>query len=117
MIAHTLDEIHREVERIGAKHVIIIHPDQFQVEEELRRELERTYNLDMNQYDLDLPQRFLLDYCFTKGILCLDLLPTFRARGAAGGLYLLRDTHYNKEGNALAAQLIFNFLEEKKLLP
>lgn len=101
-----LDQIHREAARIGARSVIVIHPDQFQVEHALFREIVVTYQLNPALYDLQQPQRFLHEYCRANGLLCVDLLPVFREHGAEGGLYLLRDTHYNERGNRLAAETI-----------
>ena len=111
-----LDEIRGEVNQMGAKYVMLIHPDQFQVDNKLRYQIKEKYHLDLDSYDFDIPQRFLNNYCTTRGVSCLDLLPIFRSDGSEGGLYLLRDTHYNQDGNALAAKMIFNFLHERHLL-
>jgi len=113
---HILDELRRQVANIGATYVLVIHPDQFQVEDSLRREVERVYNLDSQLYDPRLPQGFLAEYCVSRGIPCLDLLPMFRAHGSDGGLYLPRDTHYNTAGNTLAAATIGAFLWDRGLL-
>jgi len=101
---------------MGAKYVIVIHPDQSQVEVQLRRELAKTYGLDLKGYDFELPQRFLMNYCSSRAIPCLDLFPSFRARGSQGGLYLVRDTHYNHDGNKFAAALIAKFLRQGSIL-
>jgi hypothetical protein len=112
-----IDEIRAKVNRVGAQYVMVIHPDQFQVEDSLREQLQQTYNLNLENYDFTRPQKFLTDYCIDKGILCLDLLPSFRGIGSKGGLYFIRDTHYNEAGNALAANLIANFLYKHELVP
>ena len=101
-----LDEIRALAGRMGSDYVLVIHPDQLQVEDALFRQLVEYYDLDAKDYDRALPQGFLLDYCAQKQIRCIDLLPVFRTAGAQGGLYLPRDTHYNEAGNRLAAEHI-----------
>jgi hypothetical protein len=112
-----LDQIIKQVEILDAEYVLIIHPDQYQVEENLRLELAQRYNLDLDRYDIEFPQRFLLDYCAANNIPCLNLLPYFRAGHSEGGLYLLRDTHYNEQGNTLATEAIIGFLQAEDLIP
>lgn len=102
----TLDSTRDFVARMGSEYVLVIHPDQLQVEDALFDQLIAFYNLNPADYDLELPQRFLLDYCAQKQIRCIDLLPAFRAHGAQDGLYLPHDTHYNQAGNKLAAEQI-----------
>ncbi len=111
-----LEAIRKEVREIGAKYVMVIHPDQFQVESELRQEVAQRFGLDLGGYDFSLPQRFFRNQCISLGVMCLDMLPTFRMHGSGGGLYLARDTHYNRKGNRLAAQLIFKFLRDFHLI-
>ena len=113
-----LDEIRRATEQAGSRYVMVIHPDQLQVEEPLRERLTATFGVELGRdYDLDAPQRALLAYCDSRGIACLDLLPAFRAAGASGGLYRLRDTHYSDAGNELAAAEIHRFLRAHELAP
>lgn len=111
-----LDEIRREVDQMGAKYVMVIHPDQFQVDKELLHQIEEKYKLDLGDYDLNIPQKFLRSYCISKGVPYLDLLSIFRSNHSARGLYLLRNTHYNKGGNSLTANAIYNFLSAQDLL-
>ena len=113
-----LDDIRRATEQAGARYVLVIHPDQLQVEEPLRRRIAATFDVDVaRDYDLTAPQNALLAYCASRQIPCLDLLPTFQATGADGGLYRLRDTHYSDAGNERAAEAIHGFLREQRLTP
>ncbi|MEZ4770741.1 MAG: hypothetical protein R2844_20270 [Caldilineales bacterium] len=102
----TLDETRDLAARMGSDYVLVIHPDQLQVEDALFDQLIGAYRLNPDDYDRALPQRFLLDYCARQQIRCIDLLPAFRAHGAQGGLYLPRDTHYSPAGNSVAAEQI-----------
>lgn len=109
-VAARLDAIRSAVAQSGAAYVMIIHPDQFQVEAPLRELLQQQYHLNLDNYDFDLPQKFLRQYCVERNILYLDLLPIFRSHGMAGGLYRLHDTHYNDAGNILTAESLRAFL-------
>lgn len=112
-----IDAIRKATSDLGAKYVMVIHPDQFQVETGLRQEVLSRYNLNPANYDFELPQQFLVEDCERDGVRCLDLLGEFRRHGAGGGLYLTRDTHYNSRGNQLAARLIAEFLASEGLVP
>jgi len=110
-----LDGLRRTIRQMDAIHVIVVHPDQFQIEPALADEIVNVYDLDRQNYNLDLPQMFLQAYSASRGIQLVDLMPAFRERGSEGGLYLLRDTHYNATGNALAAEILADAIEP--LLP
>lgn len=55
------------------------------------------------------PQRRLLEYCASRKIACLDLLPVFR-KHRDKRLYLEYDDHLSLAGNKLAAQAISEFI-------
>lgn len=107
-----LDQIRTECEQMGAQYVLIIHPDQLQVDHQLLQQLQAHYDLDLDLYDLRMPQDYLMAHCQEHQIPCLDLLPAFRASAEQGSLYATRDTHYGPEGNQLAAAAIAAFLQE-----
>ncbi|RJR46788.1 MAG: hypothetical protein C4567_01770 [Deltaproteobacteria bacterium] len=96
--------------------VVVILPDEFQVDGNLRQEIFQTYHLTGDKVDLAYPNRLVGDYCRRHGILCLDLLPSFQEQGEARTLYKLRDTHWNEAGNRLAGELIFDFLAQHHLI-
>jgi hypothetical protein len=96
--------------------VLAIFPDQFQVEENLRGEILNKYKLAYDSLDLEYPNHRLSDFCKENNIHCVDLLGPFRDQGKSGGLYALRNTHLNEAGNRLAAELIFKYLEDHKLI-
>lgn len=107
-----LEHIAAETAALGAAYVMVIHPDQVQVEAGLRREVLRRYGLDAERYAFDLPQSFLGEFCASRHLACLDLLPLFRER-SGGSLYRLQDGHLNDRGNALAARAIERFLRTR----
>lgn len=106
-----LKQIRSKVDAMNAMLVMVIHPDQYQVETELFLEICREYSLNHNDYDLEKPQRIIRTYCARNGITCVDLLPSFREHGSGGGLYIPRNTHYNDLGNRLAAVEIVKSLQ------
>lgn len=65
------------------------------------------YQLDRNQYDLDLMQKLLKDFLSSKDIHNIDMISEFRVAEKTQDLYLLRDTHWNAAGNQLAADILF----------
>lgn len=108
-----LDELRKKVERHGATYVLVLLPSQIQVETALPIQLARRYDLNLQRdYDLQKPNKVLRQYCSSRGIFCLDLLGAFRAKGKSGGLFMLRNTHYNKQGNELAANKIRDYLRK-----
>ena len=110
-----LKRIRSRVNAMDAMLVMVIHPDQYQVEPDLFNETCKEFALNPSDYDLRKPQRIISAYCARNGIACIDLLPAFREHGFAGGLYIPRNTHYNDRGNRHAAVEISRSL--LKLLP
>jgi hypothetical protein len=100
------------------KLVIAIFPSQFQVDEKLRQAvLARYENIAGKNLDLSYPDNLIVNFCRAHAIDCLDLLGPFQAEAKARQLYALRDTHWNEAGNRLAADLIFQYLEARHLVP
>jgi hypothetical protein len=111
-----LDDIRNEVSRIRAAYILVIHPDQIQIDDKLRRELEQASGLSFDErYDFNLPQHFLSEYCLSREIRCLDLLSAFKAQQAKD-LFQPNDIHYSQSGNRLAADRIFEFLQQEQLV-
>jgi hypothetical protein len=105
-------------DRRKIKLVVAIFPDQFQVDEKLREAvLTRYKNPARKNLDLSYPDDLIMKFCRAHDIHCLDLLKPFQEQGKSRQLYALRDTHWNEAGNRLAADLIFQYLEENHLLP
>lgn len=111
-----LEAIREESLLLGAEFVLVLHPDQFQVEPGLRQQILKKYRLNAQDYDFALPQEFLKKFCADRKIPCLDLLPAFKAIGSQDSLYEFYNTHYNKKGNLLAAETIYDFLLNQGLI-
>jgi lysophospholipase L1-like esterase len=111
-----LREMHQRARARGAEFVLALFPDQMQVEDGLRREVLDTFRLDAAAYDFERPQRLLRAFAAAEGIRVVDMLPQFRSAGRDGGLYLVRDSHWNAAGNRLAADILYEYLTAERLV-
>lgn len=88
---------------------VVLIPDEFQVEDAI---WDQVATPDLER---DFPQQTIGAWLRAEGIPTLDLLPTFRAfaPGPDGRrhLYHLRDTHWNRRGNALAGAELAAFAD------
>lgn len=107
-----LDDIRQIALDMGAEYGLVALPDQFQVDPALFEEILQEFGLQAEDFDLHLPQEILRSYCEDRGIPFLDILEAFRGDGRGGDLFLLRDTHFNLEGNAIVADRVHRFLLE-----
>jgi len=80
---------------------IVLIPDEFQVNPGVLAEALDAARLSRSDVDLALPQRRLRAFCADRDVPCLDLLPIFAGKTDT---YAPRDTHWNKQGNYLAAR-------------
>jgi len=89
---------------------VAIYPDEFQVNQALADQLFETYDLNREDYDLELMQKLLIAFLDREEIPYIDMLDQFRQVGQTETLYLLRDTHWNLAGNQLAADILYQNL-------
>ncbi len=93
------------------KLVVVVIPDETQLQLWLQQEVLR-YNLDrVDKPDFDLPQKRLAEILKELNIDFIDILPIFRKR--TDSLYLKYNSHCNRIGNMIIAEEVYNFLEEK----
>jgi len=100
-----------EVRASGARPLVVLIPDEVQVDARKRSELCRRFALDEKNYDLEQPQRRLGALAGQLSVPCVDVLAAFRERGSSGGLYRDVDTHWNAAGHELAASLVAPAIE------
>lgn len=87
--------------------VLLVIPDEFQVDDALRAAVCTARHLDPAAYDLDRPQARLAALAAELGFELVDPLPELRRRTAAGErMYLPLDSHWNAAGNLLAAEAL-----------
>ena len=90
----------------GVPWILLLIPTEEQVDERVRGRVLESLSADTARYDFDAPQRRLRAFAAARGIDALDLLPAFRAAGDEPRLYIPNDTHWNREGNALAGSIL-----------
>ena len=65
------------------------------------------YGLNEKDFDLEKPQKKLIDFCKGNNISYIDLLPKFKEKAMNGTrLYYKSDVHWNEKGHELAADII-----------
>lgn len=103
-------ELASEVRATGARCIVMIIPDQFQVNDELVADILETTGTTLEDYDFDRPQRELIEALEPAGVEVVDLLPAFRRAAREGPLYRPRDTHWNRRGNIVAASVLVDVI-------
>lgn len=109
-IFSALEEMKALLEDRGIAFIVGIYPDEFQVNDALLDQVFDTFDLNRQDFDLDLGQNILKDYLNSKGIQHVDMTAEFRQAGTEKRLYLLQDTHWNNAGRQLAADIMFKEL-------
>lgn len=94
--------------------VVMLIPDEFQVEDELWAQIVRAKaGQNLSRF---LPQQVLRKWLDSRGVAYLDLLPTLRAQEPlADGrrhLYHRFNTHFNVRGNRVAGEALAGFVAE-----
>ena len=94
------------------KLVLLVIPDEFQVEDELWRKIIAS----APGLERDRGQRKLAEWCTASGTSELDLLPALRAVAPLDDgrrhVYHLRDTHFNARGNRIAGEELARYLRQ-----
>ncbi len=99
--------------RAGANMLVVLIPDEVQVDQELQGQVVRAHGSTSEEFDFQLPNRLLATELSKEGVPSLDLLPVFEQEGRHIRLYKPRDTHWNLAGNRLAASTIADFLRKQ----
>ncbi len=110
-IFQSLLEMNDLLKARNIKFMVAIYPDSTQVKPQQFDTLVTKFGLNRDDYDLNLAQDELKAFLSSKQIPYLDLLEAFRAEEPKRDLYLLHDAHWNKAGNELAAQMLFEYLD------
>jgi hypothetical protein len=95
-----------EIRATGSDLVVMMIPDEFQVDESLRVRVLAHLGNSADDYDIDLPQLRLAEALAGIGVRTVDLLPRFRSATEDRRLYWPLNTHWNAGGHALAAEIL-----------
>ena len=111
-----LEEISKVCRRRNISLIVVIIPDEFQVNSELQGDIFESLGKtrEKSAVDFTRPNRVLARELDSLGIEYLDLLPAFAEASRAARYYRLRDTHWNIAGNELAAELIGQYLLSRR---
>lgn len=99
----------------GIIFVLGVWPQRYQVQPKDWELSVIQYGLRPEAFDLEAPNRRIMEFCRDKGILCLDPTAALRQHHlqTGTGLYLpLGDMHWNSEGNRVVAEVLFQGLHD-----
>jgi lysophospholipase L1-like esterase len=113
-VGSTILKFRREVEDAGARFVVMVIPDEYQIDLQVQRDVMAATGTTVDDYDFERPQRRLSQWLRARDVEVFDLLPYFLELGRSRRLYNLRDTHWNRDGNRLAAMLLAAYLEGRE---
>ncbi len=99
----------------GIDLLVVMIPDEVQVNSAVQSEVVNSYNRSPDQFDFALPNRMLSRELERMSIKQLDLLEPFKEASTRERLYKPNDTHWNIAGNKLAAELIENYIRRTML--
>ena len=111
-----LVEMSQDAKRQSKQFFVVLAPDEIQISSTIQNYLKLHYGLDPSKYDFKQPQSILVKALNDRGIKVLDLLPFFLDAKKENDLYLKYDTHWDDAGNRLAAEAMWQYIEESNLL-
>jgi hypothetical protein len=109
-IFQSISEMNDLLKSRNIKFMVAIYPDEMQVSPGQFDTLVSKFALNRGDYNLNLAQDLLGRFLDSKQIPYVDLLARFRTEEQKQDLYLWRNTHWNKAGNELAAEMLFQYL-------
>lgn len=109
-IFRSITEMNDLLKARNVKFMVAIYPDSFQVSPAEFDTLVTRFGLKREDYDLNRAQDLLKTFLTSKQIPYVDLWERFKAEEQKRDLYLLNDPHWNKAGNELAAEILFQYL-------
>lgn len=90
-------------EAIHAKFVVLVIPDEMQIDMNLFRKVASSSGRSSDAYDINHPQQLLKEYFEKNDIDYVDVLSSWKSSSASGSYYLVQDSHLNTDGNAEVA--------------
>jgi hypothetical protein len=90
--------------------LVVILPTQYQVHEELWVHHFTTFGLNPADYDLEQPQRILKEFCESRGIAYVDVLPAMRKRAQSERLFYPIASYMTPAGHRLVAEVVHRSL-------
>lgn len=118
-----LEETRTTVETSGAKYGVFLIPEIAQVDQEAYEakvdKLTRKYDmLSVTTWDIEAPNKAIVENLSARGIPVLDLLPPFLAHVSSSDepLYFAKDYHFTPDGHRVAAELLCDWIIDSQLI-
>jgi lysophospholipase L1-like esterase len=108
-----LAEMRRLAGRAGTGLLVVILPDEVQVDGVLQDHVIRAHGAPRERFDFARPTEVLIAALTRRGIDLVDLTPVFRDAARDRRLYKPQDTHWNIAGNQLAATALARQLRDR----
>ena len=112
-ILQSIAEMDALLKSRNIKFIVAIYPDVFQINKTLLKVIVERFRLHIEDYDLNLAQNILKSFLQSKDISYIDFAGRFKSEGQEKDLYVLRDPHWNRSGNQLAADILFETLVKR----
>ncbi|WP_434221676.1 alginate O-acetyltransferase AlgX-related protein [Limnospira platensis CENA597] len=109
-ILDSISEMNAILKARNIKFIVAIYPDEYQVNDDLLHQLQSTFYLNLDDYDITCQQNILIEYLESNNIPYIDLTPRFRVEQQNRHLYLFQEPHWNSHGNQLAKDILFEHL-------
>lgn len=106
-----LDAFDRTCKAAEVPWLLLLIPDELQVDAEVRQAVLAALKEPTARYDFAAPQRRLQQFAAAHQVQLLDVLPAFQqAHRPEARLYVPNDSHWNERGNQIAGELLGDFL-------
>lgn len=113
----SLIKLEKQAAKNKAKMIILILPTREQiVPGEWAKVKEQGHNVESRLYSDSGSRKEMLKICKLNNWRCLDFQEIMRSQKDLTGLFLENDFHLSPQGHKLVADILFNYLSEKKLL-
>jgi hypothetical protein len=109
-VFRSITEMNDLLKARNIKFMVAIYPDSLQVNPAEFDTIVTRFGLKRENYDLNRAQDLLKPFLTSKQIPFVDLTERFRAEEQKRELYLFNDPHWNRAGNELAAETLFQYL-------
>ena len=109
-----LDEMNSYLKSKNIKFVIVIIPLSYQVDENQKETFIKN-NLDKKDFDMQQPQKIIIEWARKNNVEVIDLLPDLSKLNNNGDLYWKLNAHFNAKGNEAAGNIIYNNLVSRNI--